>query len=219
MSIDTAYQYPDFQTWYKDNQNYDDEFIKDDPTNYNFTHKLDVILSKTHGYVAGGCFKNLVKGEDPKDIDVYYEDKMDMEDSIKRVDEDKDFKNLYHNENVHAYIYKDTRVELVTKYNMSPLELLERFDFTVTKFAYVPYDTSYVIFHQFFFRDLQLKHLVVNSFLQFPLSTWNRVFRYAKYGYQPCRETRLYLAHAINSLDASNLSDENFDKDFYEGFD
>ena len=48
-----------------------------------------------------------------------------------------------------------------------------------------------------FFEHLNLKRLVTDDKIPFPMSTFERMIRYIGYGYRPCRETKVKIATAI----------------------
>lgn len=140
------------------------------------------------------------------------------------------YRFYYQNPNVKAYkhIEKGIVVELCCKIFGTPQEILEQFDFTIVKFAYhkeeVEDETSavaewleiedekpdthieYRIMHDDkFFEHLHLKRLVTDDKIMFPMSTFERMLKYAKYGYFPCRETKLKIIKAIHELDISKI--------------
>ena len=86
------------------------------------------------GFICGGCFKNIFNQEKVKDLDIFFQDEDDraeavdyfdsmtagytdgtMEDTVSE-DEAK-YKFLYENDNVKAYVHKETgiRLELISK--------------------------------------------------------------------------------------------------------
>ena len=46
-----------------------------------------------------------------------------------------------------------------------------------------------------------MKRLVTDGNIPYPMSTFERMLRYAKYGYFPCRETKLKIIKALRDLD------------------
>ena len=48
-----------------------------------------------------------------------------------------------------------------------------------------------------FFEHLHLKRLVIDDKIPFPMSTFERMLRYAKYGYFPCKETKLKIIFVL----------------------
>ena len=73
-----------------------------------------------------------------------------------------------------------------------------------------------VMYDDKFFEHLHTKRLVVDDKILFPMSTFERMIRYIKYGYMPCRETKLKIATAIHE---TNIEDISVSKSLYEGMD
>lgn len=46
-----------------------------------------------------------------------------------------------------------------------------------------------------------MKRLVTDGIIPYPMSTFERMLRYAKYGYFPCRETKMKIIKALRDLD------------------
>lgn len=224
--------------------------IKESKDNYWMIHWLDEFMVGHKGFICGGCFKNIFNKEKVKDLDIFFQSKEDFEEAVEyydkktvgywvddnRLTEDEaEYKFLYENKNVKAYIHKETgiRIELCCKIFGTAEEILNQFDFTVTKFAYYkeevedettnPFDGQKethieykVLVHDKFFEHLHMKRLVIDDNIPFPMSTFERAFRYAKYGYLPCKETKMKLARAIK-----DLSDEQIElsESLYDGMD
>ena len=123
------------------------------------------------------------------------------------------------------------RLELVKSTFGEPKQVISEFDFTITKFAYYKnYDNvdeeNYmaafeIIFHEDFFEHLHTKRLVIDDEMIYPVSTFNRVMRYARYGYQPCRETKIKIVTNLAMLDPKNQKDfeKELGKSLYDGLD
>ena len=205
--------------------------------NYRQIWWLDKFLIGHKGYIAGGCFKNIFNNEQVNDIDMFFECEADFKDAqkyFKKQLEEKpsEIRFSYENKNVWAvyFIKEKVRVELIRKTFGKPKNMISDFDFTVTKFAYYKnYDNvdedDYlavyeVAFHEDFFEHLHTKRLVIDDDLPYPVSTFNRMMKYAKYGYQPCRETKIRM---ITELAELSIDDKDFEeqlgKSFYEGMD
>lgn len=163
-----------------------------------------------------------------------------MEDTVSE-DEAK-YKFLYENDNVKAYVHKETgiRIELISKIYGTAEQIISQFDFSITKFAYykaeiedetgaeveeTPFADSNkaethieyrVIYDDKFFEHLHLKRLVIDDKIPFPMSTFERMLRYAKYGYFPCKETKLKLIKALNELDSREIE---ISESLYNGWD
>lgn len=205
--------------------------------NYRQIWWLDKFLIGHKGYIAGGCFKNIFNNELVNDIDMFFECEADFKDAqkyFKKQLEEKssEIRFSYENKNVWAvyFIKEKVRVELIRKTFGKPKDMISDFDFTITKFAYYKnYDNvdedDYlavyeVAFHEDFFEHLHTKRLVIDDDLPYPVSAFNRMMKYAKYGYQPCRETKIRM---ITELAELSIDDKDFEgqlgKSFYEGMD
>lgn len=206
--------------------------------NYRQLWWLDKLLIGHRGYIAGGCFKNIFNNERVKDVDIFFENKTDCLEAISYYKKEmqkhpNDWRFVYENEKVWSvYSNKEkVRLELIKSVFGKPKQVISDFDFTITKFAYYKnYDNvdeeNYmavfeVMLHEDFFEHLHTKRLVVDDEMIYPVSTFNRVLRYAKYGYQPCRETKIKIVTNLAMLDPKNQKDfeKELGKSLYEGLD
>lgn len=184
---------------------------------------LDIYMSGHNGFIAGGCFKNIFQKEKIKDIDIFFETEVDFNEANNYFSEHDDYIFSYENANTITHKNKVTniRVELIRNTYGSPTEILSKFDFSITKFAYCKRtvgddefgitDSSieyYCFYHIDFFEHLTLKKLVLEPTLLFPLSTFERSYRYRTYGYGLCRESKQNLLNALQGVDTNNLSNE-----------
>ena len=161
---------------------------------------------------------------DFKDAQKYFKKQMEEKPSEIRFS--------YENKNVWAvyFIKEKVRVELIRKTFGKPKDMISDFDFTITKFAYYKnYDNvdedNYlavyeVAFQEEFFEHLHTKRLVIDDDLPYPVSTFNRMMKYAKYGYQPCRQTKITMIEELVKLSIDDKDfEEQLGKSFYEGMD
>lgn len=212
--------------------------MKSDPYHIFALRQLDKFMVNHHGFIAGGCFKNLFNGERIKDVDVFFRDNADFRHGVESLNDCEEFEQLYTSENVNAYRHKKSgvTVELVQSIFGTPEEIISQFDFTVTKFAYykelVKKDDDPIslvlgdeaesvweykaVYHPQFFEHLHLKRLIIDDQIPFPMSTFNRVLRYRKYGFVPCVETKQKLINALRELPEEQVL---VPTNFYEGFD
>lgn len=136
-------------------------------------------------------------------------------------------------------------IELCCKIFGTAEEILKRFDFTITKFALYkeevedetgaeiendPFgiepvepdkkpDTHIeyrILMDDKFFEHLHMKRLVIDDEIPFPMSTFERMFRYARYGYFPCRETKMKIVHALRELNDEQVE---VSASLYDGMD
>ena len=56
-----------------------------------------------------------------------------------------------------------------------------------------------LLYHRDFFEHLHQKRLVLDNKIPFPISTWERSYRYKGYGYNLCRESKKKLLDAIRN--------------------
>ena len=56
-----------------------------------------------------------------------------------------------------------------------------------------------LLYHRDFFEHLHQKCLVLDNKIPFPISTWERSYRYKGYGYNLCRESKKKLLDAIRN--------------------
>lgn len=232
--------------------------IKQERDNFWLLNWLDEFMTGHKGFICGGCFKNIFNHEKVKDLDIFFKNRTDFDEAVQYFDsqstryEGKDkgaeiYQFYYENENVKAYkhIEKGITVELCCKIFGTAEEILNNFDFTVTKFSYykeevedetgatIEYEPfgielvepnkkpethiEYKILHDDkFFEHLHLKRLVTDNKIPYPMSTFERMLRYAKYGYFPCRETKMKIIEALRDLSEHQVE---LSESLYDGMD
>lgn len=199
-------------------------FKEFDVTNLWQIRVLDKYMPNHSGFIAGGCFKNILNKEAFKDIDIFFPD-MDAYEEAVELWKSKEYvqegwKFLYSNDRVTAFKHDSSKivVELVCTIFGTPEEVLDAFDFTVTKMAYYKkpkleidegrnLSTSYtytIVAHKDFFEHLHTKRLVLDNDIPFPVSTFNRSFRYSKYGYSLCNESIKKLITSLSDVDMTD---------------
>ena len=177
---------------------------------------LDIYMSGHNGFIAGGCFKNILNNEKIKDVDIFFENESDFVAADIYFEANEDYVFSYENKNTRAYKNTKTniRVELVRNTYGTPNEILCKFDFSITKFAYCKRESDnegieyYCYYHVDFFEHLMLKKLVLEAEILFPISTFERSYRYCGYGYGLCKESKANLINALQGADTNNISNE-----------
>lgn len=194
--------------------------IEKDPKTLYKIRFLDVYMGGHKGFIAGGCFKNIFQDVRIKDVDIFFLNEVDFAEGNIYFKGNEDYVFSYENKNTIAYKNKKTsiRVELVRSQFGTPDELLNKFDFSVTKFAYFKKEVvndleekgiEYrLLLHDSFFEHLVCKKLVLEESILFPVSTFERSYRYARYGFGLCRDSKANLLNALKDADISNLSNE-----------
>lgn len=208
------------------------KFKEQSVLNFSMLNQLNTFMFGHKGFIAGGCFKNILKGEEYRDVDVYFESMSDFNDAVRFYKEEIKSENgrysfSYKNDKVYA-VYdheRNVRIELIKSIFGSPEDIISQFDFTITKMAYYKLENEedsldfemLIIHHEDFFEHLHMNRLVIDDELPFPVSSFNRSYKYQKYGYGLCRESKLKLLNAIHALDVNDL--DNLDATLYDGLD
>lgn len=207
-------------------------FVIDTPDNFWQIRWLDKYMEGHKGFTAGGCFKNILSGERVKDIDIFFESESDFQEAIDLFNDEKHqkegWKFKYRNEKACAFQKEGEKVwiEFIESEFGKPEEILRSFDFTVAKMAYYkepkyeekeddyfPFSSTDVVgyeykllYHEKFFEHLHMKRLVIDENIPFPVSTWERSYRYKGYGYNMCWETKKKLLQALKGV---NVEEED----------
>ena len=210
-----------------------DDYIEDSYLrNFPQIQFLKELLIGHPGIIAGGCFKSIFTGQKPHDVDMFFRDSVDLHQAILYFKERPDeYTRGYENKNVESFIHSKSgiRIECVKKIFGSPEEILDQFDFTISKFAYEitaepPDDpdgswtyTDRIIYHYQFFEHLLMKRLVVDAAMPYPVSTFQRTYKYARSGFFPCHETKLKILRAVSQL--AFVEEDMLSKSLYGGHD
>lgn len=221
-----------YLAWQQQNTNDMNNFVIDTPANFWQIRWLDKYMEGHKGFIAGGCFKNILSGEKVKDIDIFFESESDFQEAVDLFNDEKHQKEgwgfKYRNEKAYAFQKEGEKVwiEFIESEFGKPKEILRSFDFTVTKMAYYkepkyeekeddyfPFSSASIVayeykllYHEKFFEHLHMKRLVIDENIPFPVSTWERSYRYKGYGYNMCRETKKKLLQAIKGV---NVEEED----------
>ena len=204
--------------------------IKKERGNYFKTYFLDEYLDGHNGFIAGGCFKDIFNNKKPKDVDVFFSDMTEWTRADSYFSDSEDYAFCYENDNVKCFTNKKTgiKVELCCKIFGTPEEIIKQFDFTITKMAYSREKTldpfgeeeesteTYLTFDDMFFEHLHLQRLVIDDQINYPMSTFERILKYSKYGFFPCMETKIKICTAIHDLPIEQIEVSG---NLYEGVD
>ena len=196
----------------------DISFITNDDVFYKLRF-LDQYMAEHKGFIAGGVFKNLFNNETIKDIDIFFQKEKDFKEAVELFKSKEGFKKYYSNAKVIAFRNKKKGIviELIKSLFGTPEEVLSKFDFSITRFAYAKDDddgTYYMMYVNTFFEDFVNKKLVIDGELIYPVSTFERSYRYRKYGYGLCKESKVKLIESLKSANTEDLS-----QDLYFGLD
>jgi hypothetical protein len=202
------------------------EFVKKPAFNYTHLKGLRKYIKNTKGFIAGGCFKDIFSGKKLRDVDIFFPTEEDYNKALeiytkKCKGKKGGLREIYSNDNCTGY--RDSKrginIELIKSIFGNPEDVINQFDFTVVQAAYFNPEGEepiQFIYHPQFFEHLTLKRLVVNSDnIVKPVSTLNRAFKYAGYGFGLCRESKVTLTKAV--IERGVVDDIN--GDLYFGFD
>lgn len=167
--------------------------IKRDRENFWMLNWLDEYMTGHKGFICGGCFKNIFNKEKVKDLDIFFENKSDFDDAVQ-----------YFDSQTPGYDGDDVRDE---KYHF------HYENDNVKAYKHIEYK---ILMDDAFFEHLHLKRIVIDKDIPFPMSTFERMLRYAKYGYFPCKETKMKIINALR-----DLTDEQVElsESLYDGMD
>lgn len=182
---------------------------------------LDYYMEGHRGFIAGGCFKNIFLKQKVKDIDIFFEDEKDFLHALSFFSKNNDYKAHYENSNTVAFINIKTNIviELIRNTYGTVENILSKFDFSITKYAYArKIDSSGVTYFNTytdtFFEDLTNNKLVIDGELVFPIGSFERSYRYNRYGFSLCKESKAKLIEALKTADTDNITN-----DLYFGID
>lgn len=155
------------------------------------------------------------------------------------------FKYKNSNVKAYTHKHSGITIELCCKIFGTAEDILKQFDFTIVKFAYYKVEVEdetgaevendpfalepvypdkkpethieyRVMFDDKFFEHLHLHRLVVDDQILYPMSTYERMFKYARYGYFPCKETKMKMVQALHQLPEEQLK---LSESLYDGMD
>lgn len=61
--------------------NVENKYIKNIPENFWFLRFLDQYMQGHKGFIAGGCFKNILSREKVKDVDIFFHNQSDFDEA------------------------------------------------------------------------------------------------------------------------------------------
>lgn len=106
-----------------------------------------------------------------------------------------------------THVYDEDKKRHVRKayYKEPKYEEKEDDYFPFSSASIVAYEYK-LLYHEKFFEHLHMKRLVIDENIPFPVSTWERSYRYKGYGYNMCRETKKKLLQALKGV---NVEEED----------
>lgn len=149
---------------------------------------------------------------------MFFRNETDFVETKNKFTNDSNYEFYYENNKVYAVKEKETGtvIEFIRYVFGSPKEILDNFDFTITKFCLYTEETddgfeNKIIYHDKFFEHLMLKRTVIDNKCLYPESTFERIIKYTKYGFYPCRETKIKLIKELKNTTGENISNSLYD--------
>lgn len=173
------------------------------------------ILSKIDGFVAGGVFKDLIKGKKPKDYDVFFKSKKEYNKAIGYMSTNtKEYKYIETLEGYYVrFLHKKSNnvLELNSRSFGTPAEIISKFDFDITKMAlvYVNPNQFKVICNKNMVDNVKNDTITINKNIKPTISTLERIKRYKSYGYSFNPSDELMVYKKIINFDDINFNEIN----------
>ena len=185
----------------------------------NLKFLIPILECTPNACIAGGCFKQIFENKPIKDLDLFFTSTTHFADA-REAFMSKGWTIKYENSKVIALEHKDYKfwIELIRSLYGPADFIISNFDFSITKFAlYKNKEGDYLVtYSPDFFEHLYMKRLVIDGDLPFPISSWNRSYRYnRKYGYTLCRESKAKMLAALRNT----TEEDNEQLGFYGGWD
>jgi hypothetical protein len=192
------------------------EYIISDAFHFEKLRVLFPYLNNHDGIIAGGVFKDIFLDKNFRDIDVFFTCESEFLKCIRNQNSSNYYIKKYENDNAIGFEenFSKIRVDFVRKRFGSPREILDSFDFSVSKFAlYKDKENIFkVIYHPLFFSDLVTKTLRYDSTVGDPVLQFSRILKYSRYGFKINKADQINLIINLSQL-------ENIDALFFENYD
>lgn len=163
---------------------------------------LNEVIKKTGGYVSGGCFKDMFYCKTPRDLDVYFRTKNDLEYAIK-VFENEEYIKAYENENCVAFTFPYTKnknsktqvfiLEFVKSKIGDPEDVMDTFDFSISR---ISYDGTKFLAYFDSYNHLIKKQIRIINYSN-PIGNLQRVIKYSSYGFKIGNDELVKLLYKI----------------------
>jgi len=161
-------------------------------------------------WVAGGCVRRLLSGEDPfaSDIDVFFASESQRDSLINTL------KYKYPNCKVTQNAF-NTTLQLNDKFKVqavhlsyfdSPHAVIDTFDYTICQFIT---DGNEITVGEFSLWDLARKRLVIHN-LRHPIASMRRLLKYGTQGFYACSGTMSDFIARVRAMDNALLDEQVF---------
>lgn len=151
---------------------------------------LTHIIEAGSGFLAGGCFKDLLLGRVPKDLDLFFITDETFAEGLTIFEASNQWLKIYTTPHCTAFASEGTIVELISERFGFPETVVGNFDFTLTQCGLVFRGGQYQLFMCSSWRDdLQKKRLRYGNVGVNSSQPLERLFRYNTYNFTPSDAT------------------------------
>ena len=203
------------------------DWIHEDGDNFPFLHRYEKFVLQPGDCIAGGFAKNALLHKQPRDLDMYFPSQEHYL-HTKEVMVNDGWSVKYDTDHATCLTKDNLSIDLVKVHYGTAEQIIDGFDFTICKFAWVRLredhndndddlfiddgvdDEGYpfeAVFSPVFFEHLAMKRLVIDNMMVLPLNTFQRMFKYTRYGYNLTRESKIKLISAIHSIPMTSSED------------
>jgi hypothetical protein len=186
------------------------EYIISDAFHFEKLRVLFPYLNNHDGIIAGGVFKDIFLDKHFRDIDFFFKCESEFLKCVSNQHLSNSCTKKYENDNAVGFEENTSkiRIDFVRKRFGSPKEIIDSFDFSVSKFAlYKDNQNSFkVIYHPLFFTDLVTKTLRYDSIIGDPILQFSRILKYSRYGFKIAKADQVNLIKQINNLNVDEIN-------------
>jgi len=160
---------------------------------------LKPLVKTNKSFVAGGYFKDLfgTPTKDPRDIDVYFYNPDAYEVMLQQFYSSSIYRHVRTSQNATTFLHVPSgrNIDLVNSIFGTPMDVLDSFDFTVTKCAMVQtVGHFHLLAHPRCIYDIQHKILDTTHNITIDSNKlFNRMVKYMMYGYKPSLDLKQQL--------------------------
>lgn len=184
-------------------------FVVESADAYPEVRQLFTLLKNNKAFVAGGCFKNILKGEVPRDIDIFFNSENDFNEAM--IDFTNSPRYVVEYSTPRSIGVRHTKhnllIDLVRHQYGTPEEVLSTFDFTIAKFAYILRDGQYQVVRHADFNIHLIENVLEISELPNNIDLFfNRIIKYTGYGYKISSNVKRLLFQAIRNMTVHEMA-------------
>jgi hypothetical protein len=159
-------------------------------------HQTTKDLVRTKTFFAGGCIRDMIRGKDPKDYDLYFFDEESRNKFFELVKDEFQFKET----SIKNYNSKKMPIQVITVVTGMPENLIDTFDFTINQGYYIPQLDILKL------GDLE-NVLIPGKHIFTPIQALLRAQRFLKQGYKLPAATLIEIGVQISRKPVTNAEE------------